>query len=126
MPDIYLADATDYVVANSFEGAAETFADVRSKQAQTLTKTYDDAVVIMGLTDYTITTDIAGAATADGCFAYPASFTVMENSEVPISAIDGDTLAFTEWQDTNGLTLSTDNPYMITVIADTEVIGIFA
>ena len=122
---IYLADSLDYVVANTFEGAAETYNTVRSKQAETLTLTYESSVTILGLTDYTITVTVGTTALSDGCAAYPASFTVRENSEVPLTAVDGSTLSFSEWQDANGVTLSTSNPYTVTVGSTTEIVAIF-
>ncbi len=131
MPDIYLIDNTDYVLSNETDKAAARYKALRGKDATSITKFKAADYVIVSDTTYTVTPSVGtSAAETDGALVYPEdAFTVAENSEVPVTAVDSGTevgnYEFSEWQDGSGNTLSTDNPYTVTVDADQSVVAIF-
>lgn len=131
MPNLYLADSTDYILSNELDKAAARYSELRGKDATTITKFKDSEYVIVSDTTYTITPSIGTAlAEADGAKVYPASaFTVAENSEVVLTAVDSGSevgnYEFSEWQNASAETLSTDNPYTVTVDGNKSVIAIF-
>jgi hypothetical protein len=131
MPHIYLIDSTDYVISNEADKAAARYKELRGKDAISISKFKDSDYVVISDTTYTITPAIGTAlAETDGAKVYPSSaFTVAENSEVVVTAVDsGEEVGnyeFSEWQDGSGNTLSTDNPYTVTVDATKSVVAIF-
>ncbi len=123
MPNIYIADTTDYIVATTSEQAASAYTLIRSKDATSLTKTVDTVNVIVAVENYTFTA-IADPAPAIGdAFVYPAAGTVKAGSDQVFTAIPGSTyVTFVNWVDETDTEISTANPAVINIDENAKAI----
>lgn len=73
---------------------------------------------------YTLTTS-ASPAGAGSITRSPAAAEYEENTAVSLTATPNVGYAFKEWQDGSGTTLSTENPYNITITSNTNIVAVF-
>ena len=117
MASIYLAEGTDYIVANNIDQAVEKYFEDRSKYPNDISLFKDSAFVITESTIIEITTVVLPTlAEADGAIVSPTpNAFIKEGDQITLQATPSVGYpTFINWTDADSNILSTSNPYTYT------------
>lgn len=117
MAKIYLANAEEYVVSDSFDGATEKYIEIRGKDPETVSLFKDEAFVISDSNVIGVTPGVLPQlAEDDGATISPdTTVYIKEGTGITLTATPSiGYTTFVNFTDGDSNILSTDNPYTYT------------